>query len=222
MILAEKHLKIPSLEEDVRKLTIGDVVYLTGRMHTMRDMGHRRALDILNRGEKLPFSINEGCIWHCGPIARKENNEWKFLSAGPTSSSRFTELGAELIRRLKVRFTVGKGTMGKSTVDAMKDVGAVYLIATGGCAAVYAKKILNIDTVYWLDLGMPEATWVVNAKEFGPLVVGIDSKGNSLANNLIKEIQKNAPKIFDDLGIDYKRRYVWWPKKTVGSEEVYK
>ncbi|OPY92089.1 MAG: L(+)-tartrate dehydratase subunit beta [Syntrophaceae bacterium PtaU1.Bin231] len=219
--MREWNLSIPASESQVRALSVGDVVYLSGRMHTLRDMGHRRALEMLGRGEPLPFDLRGGCIWHCGPIVRREGEGWHFVSAGPTSSSRFGALGTELIRRLDVRFTVGKGNMGRAATEAMREKGSVYLVATGGCAAVYAKRVALVEEVHWLDLGVPEAIWVVQAERMGPLVVGVDARGRSLADDCQDKARARIREIFGRLGIDGGRRCVWWPKQTIGSESVH-
>jgi fumarate hydratase subunit beta len=217
-----QEIRLPTYEEVVRKLRVGDIVYVSGIVHTMRDMGHRRAVEMIKRGKELPFNLENGAIWHCGPIVRRVDNSWEVVAAGPTSSSRFTELGAELVRRQRVRLTIGKGTMGKSMVDALREVGGVYLIATGGCAALYAKQVVKVENVYWLDLGMPEATWVLRVERLGPLVVGIDSHGNSLEQIVLEKVRQNVSSIYSREKIDSSRSYVWWPKKIPGSTEACK
>jgi len=162
----------------------------------------------------------EGAIWHCGPIVKKENKEWKIMSAGPTSSSRFTELGAKIVRDHKVRLTIGKGNMDSPMINALKDIGGVYLLATGGCAALYAKNIVKVEAVHWLDLGMPEATWVLKVNQLGPLIVGIDSEGNSLAQIVRNKVRSRIKDIYKAENLDPKRTYVWWPKKVAGTKEV--
>lgn len=218
--MAEIRFQLPVSEKDVRKLNVGDIVYVSGIVHTMRDMGHRRAVNMLQKGEKLPFNLTNSAIWHCGPIARKVKDKWEIMAAGPTSSSRFNELGPELVRKLKVRLTIGKGTMGTAMINALKDVGGAYIVATGGCAVLYAKKIVNVENVHWLDLGMPEAIWVLKVDQLGPLVVSIDSKGNSLTQMTLKKIRTRIEDIFKEEKIDSTRSYVWWPKQTAGTKEA--
>ena len=87
---------------------------------------------------------------------------------------------AEVIENLRVRLVIGKGGMGEKTRDAMKRCGAVYGVFTGGAAVLAAKHIKRVVRVEWLDLGMPEAAWVFEVERFGPLVVGMDSHGRSL------------------------------------------
>lgn len=215
--MTEVNVHIPVSEKDARKLRIGDIVYVSGTVHTMRDMGHRRTVEMIKRGEKLPFDLKEGAIWHCGPIARKINDEWEVVAAGPTSSSRFTELGAILVEKLHVRLTIGKGVMGTPMINALKNVGGVYLFATGGCAALYAKKVVKVEDVHWLDLGMPEATWVLKVEKLGPLVVAIDSNGNTMENIVVSKVRSQVENIFEKEKIDPSRTYVWWPKKIPGA-----
>lgn len=114
-------------------------------------------IESIQRGETPPFDLTDGAIWHLGPIARKVDEKWQIVAAGPTSSSRFTELGARPVGMRHVRFTIGKGTMGPPMVNALRKIGSVYLIATGGCAVLYAQQIADVENVHWLDLGMPEA-----------------------------------------------------------------
>ena len=218
--MTETILNLPVSEKDVRKLKVGDHVYVTGIVNTMRDMGHRRVVEMTKKGEKLPFQLKDGAIWHCGPIVKKMDKEWKIMSAGPTSSSRFTELGARIVRDHHVRLTIGKGNMGIPMINALKDVGGVYLLATGGCAALYARNIKKVEAVHWLDLGMPEATWVLSVNRLGPLIVGIDSEGNSLAQIVRDKLRTRIKDIYKEENLDPERTYVWWPKKIAGTKEV--
>ena len=218
--MVEKKIHLPVSESDVRKLQVGDIVYVSGIVYTMRDMGHRRIVEMVQRGQNLPFNLKDGGIWHCGPITRKVDDDWKILSAGPTSSSRFTELGTRLVKDLNVRLVIGKGTMGTPMINALRDVGGVFLLATGGCAALYAKKVLNVENVHWLDLGMPEATWVLKVDQLGPLIVGIDSKGRALSQMVLDKVSTRIEDIYREENIDSSRTYVWWPKKIAGSMEL--
>lgn len=218
--MTEPEIKLPATESSVRRLDVGDIVRVTGLVHTMRDMGYRRMVETIQRGEPPSFDLTEGAIWHCGPIARNVDGRWQIVAAGPTSSSRFTELGARLVEMCKVRFTIGKGTMGPPMVSALSKVGGVYLVSTGGCAVLYAQQITNVENVHWLELGMPEATWVLKVEKLGPLVVGIDSKGNTLTSSVLKEAKTRIEQICRDEKIDPARNYVWWPKKVAGSERL--
>lgn len=216
----EVRLTTPVTEAQVRGLKVGGIVYLSGVVYTMRDMGHRRAAELLRRGEQLPFPLRGGAIWHCGPVVKRAGEEWVVAAAGPTSSSRFTELGATLLREGGARLFVGKGSMGQTVIDAMRENGAAFLMATGGCAALYSRMILRVREVYWLDLGMPEATWVLEVKNFGPLIVGIDSEGRSLQEEVRRSVRENLECIYRDYKIDPGYDYVWWPRGTIGTREA--
>lgn len=215
----EVKLTLPVTEEQVRELNCGDIVYLSGSIYTMRDMGHRRAVEMLKSGQKLPFDLASGAVWHCGPIVRpKDGDRWEVMSAGSTTSSRFTTLGSELIRMLNMRCTIGKGTMNQEAVDTMKKAGSVFLNTTGGCAALYAQQIEELAGVYWKDLGLPEATWVMKIKDMGPLIVGIDSHGNSLYRNISVGLRELLDEQFEKSGISREYRYSYLPKRVAGKD----
>jgi fumarate hydratase subunit beta len=107
----------------------------------------------------------------------------------------------EFIKDFKVRVVIGKGGMGKKTTDAMAKYGAVYGAFTGGAAVLAAKAIKNVKSVDWYDLGMPEAMWVFEVEEFGPLAVAIDSHGNNLFMDVQKSVEEKRQKIYEKLGI---------------------
>lgn len=213
----EFKIQLPAEERTIRELRVDDVVYLSGPLCTLRDMGHRRAVDALARGEELPFHLAGNGLWHCGPIARREDDPWRLVSAGPTTSSRFTTLGAELIRRLGIRVVVGKGTMGPAAVEAMKEAGCCFLNATGGCAVLYARQVEEVVAVHWLDLGEPEAAWMVVARDMGPLVVGIDSTGDDLFGRMRAEMAPRLAEVYRRAGIAPDERLTYLPKRVPGG-----
>jgi fumarate hydratase subunit beta len=214
----EYHFQAPITEAQVRQLNSGDIVYISGLVHTMRDMGHRRAVDMLARGEKLPFDLHNGVLWHCAPIVRKTpTGAWEAVSAGPTTSSRFTYLGSELIKKLPIRCTIGKGTMLTKAVETMRETGACFLNSTGGCAALYAEKIEEVAAVHWTDLGLPEATWVLRVKDLGPLIVGIDSKGNSIFDQVGQNMRTKLKSIYATSNLDPNRSLSYLPRRVVAS-----
>ena len=194
-------LRTPLSEEEVRNLAVNDTLYLTGTIVTARDAAHRRALDFQSEGKKLPINLEGLAVFHCGPIAKKEDNEWKIVAAGPTTSSRMELFEDEFIKNFKVRVVVGKGGMGKKTVDAMKRYGAVYGAFTGGAAVLAAKAIKQVKGVEWSDLGMPEAMWILEVEEFGPLTVAIDAHGNNLFETIQTKVDNEKQKIYKTLGL---------------------
>lgn len=199
--MAEHHLRTPISEADVRKLKAGDIIYVTGTMFTARDEAHLRALEYYKNGKKLPVDLGGLILYHCGPITRKIDKKWEVVAAGPTTSTRMESVEAEFMMNFDVRVVVGKGGMGLKTAEAMKKFGAIYCAFTGGTALLAARAIRNVERVEWLDLGMPEAIWVLNVATFGPLIVAIDACGNNLYNDVVKEIEENRKKIYRQISI---------------------
>ncbi len=193
--MAEYKLKTPLLDEDVRKLRVGDIVYLSGIIYTARDAAHRRIIEYLRENKPLPFNLSGGVIYHCGPVVAKKNNQWIVLAGGPTTSTRMELYEHEVIEKLGVKMVIGKGGMGKKTAEACAKHGAVYATFTGGAGVLAAQSIKRVLDVYWLDLGIPEAIWVFEVEDFGPLVVAIDSTGR----NLIEEVMEESIKRKNEL-----------------------
>jgi fumarate hydratase subunit beta len=170
-------------------------------MVTARDQAHRRALEYSKQGESLPVELEGLAVFHCGPIVKKKGDKWSVVAAGPTTSTRMDIFEDEIIKRFKVRVIIGKGGMGKRTTDAMEKYGAVYGAFTGGAAVLAAKAIREISSVEWLDLGTPEAMWIMKVEEFGPLAVAIDSHGNNLFADIQNRTEENRKSIYQKLGL---------------------
>jgi fumarate hydratase subunit beta len=194
-------LKTPISETDIRKLKVNDVLYITGTIVTARDQAHRRALEYFKQGTPLPINLEGLAVFHCGPVMSKQGDKWVAVAAGPTTSTRMDLFEDEFIKNFKVRVVIGKGGMGKRTTDAMEKYGAIYGAFTGGAAILAARAIKNVKSVEWYDLGMPEAMWVFETLEFGPLAVAIDSHGNNLFTDVQKTVEANKQKIYQKLGI---------------------
>jgi fumarate hydratase subunit beta len=184
----EHYLYTPIDKQEIMKLNTGDIVYLTGTVLTVRDEAHKRILEMAEYGRSLPFELNGSVIYHCGPLMKKGNREWEVIAAGPTTSSRMSDMTPKLLEKFNVRALIGKGGM-QNVSDSMKNR-CVYLTYTGGCAALAVESITKVSNVYWLDLGMPEAVWELEIKNFGPLIVGIDAKGNDLYSEITERARK--------------------------------
>lgn len=177
-----KKLTLPLNEEQVRELKAGDVVLLSGKLFTGRDRVHEFALK-----NDLPHDLKGSAIYHCGPIAIKDNEPldklgagWKFAAAGPTTSARLDNYEAEFIEKTGIRAVIGKGGMGERTAEAMRQHGCVYLHAIGGAAAFYADTVKKVDGVNFLEeFGVPEAMWEIEVEDF-LAVVSIDARGETL------------------------------------------
>jgi len=177
----------PASEEIIRNLRSGDKVSLSGRIVTARDAAHK--LMVEKRPDFIRLYLKDSFIYHCGPVvAKNPDGAWCFVSAGPTTSIREEPYEAEVIKEYQVRGIIGKGGMGDKTMDGLIKCGAVYLHAIGGAGALTARCVKRVNEVLMLEeLGSPEAFWVIEVENF-PLVVTMDSAGNSLH----KEIEKNS------------------------------
>ena len=178
----KKILTTPITYEQIKDLKTGDTVYLTGTLATCRDSGHKRVV----KDGVFPehFDFRGGAVYHAGPIVGKDKNGKQYtVSIGPTTSRRMEAVEADFIEKTGVRVIIGKGGMMDKTAEACKKSGAIHCAFPGGCAVVAAQSVEEITNVEWLDLGMPEALWILRVNEFGPLIVSIDTNGNNLFEN---------------------------------------
>jgi len=181
----EYHLKLPVDSVEIKNLHVGDIIYLTGKIFTARDEAHLMMLE--KDKNKLPFVPSEMALYHCGPLMKKTGNGWQVVSAGPTTSSRMEIFEDKFIEKYGINIIIGKGGMGKRTKKILKEHTGIYTAYTGGAGALAADKVKGVPAVYWLDeLGMPEAVWIFKVKEFGPLVVAIDTHGRSIYREIKK------------------------------------
>ncbi|MFW2367574.1 MAG: L(+)-tartrate dehydratase subunit beta [Desulforhopalus sp.] len=192
----KKVLQTPIKSEDVEQLTIGDIVFLDGYLITCRDMAHRRLIDM---GMQLPVDLDGMAILHAGPIVAKDGEGWKMISIGPTTSMRMEVHEKEFIKQTGVKLIIGKGGMGPETVAGCEEHKAVHAIFPGGCAVLAASRVEGIERVEWLDLGMPEALWVSKVKDFGPLIISIDTKGNNLFDKNKAEFNAKKGPIVEEI-----------------------
>lgn len=195
--MSEYRIQPPVSEEQARKLKVGDIVKIDGIVHVWRDRAYDHALMLQKQGETLPENLKGCAHWHCGPITRRVGENWVVISAGPTTSRRFDHLEPIAIRDWGVKLIIGKGLgMGREVAEALKSYGAVYLSAVGGAASYYGKKIKKVCNVHWLELGMPEALWVFEVEDFGPLEVTMDSYGRNLYHDIRKQVDRNLLKAY--------------------------
>jgi fumarate hydratase subunit beta len=192
-------LRTPISEEEIRKLRVNDVLYTSGTVVTARDQAHKRALEYFKKGKPLPVNLEGLAVFHCGPVVRRQGDGWVAVAAGPTTSARMEVFEGEFIRNFKPRLIIGKGGMGEKTTRAMAEYGAVYGAFTGGAAVLAAKAIKSVKAVVWLDLGMPDAMWVLEVDEFGPLLVTIDSRGHNLFRDIAEQAERNRQRVYRKL-----------------------
>lgn len=174
----KKVLKTPIQNDDLKGINVGDIIYLTGTIVTCRDVAHRR---LIEEKMSLPVDLNGLAIFHAGPIVKDHgNSNYEMISIGPTTSMRMEKFEKEFIEQTGVKLIVGKGGMGPNTEEGCKTHKALHLVYPAGNAVYAADKVEYIKEVHWTDLGMPESLWVCEVKEFGPLIVSIDTLGNNI------------------------------------------
>ncbi|SDE51441.1 Fe-S-containing hydro-lyase [Sporomusa acidovorans] len=167
-------LVTPLTEDKVRKLKAGDFVLITGTIYTARDAAHKRMVEALAAGEKLPADFTDQIIYYVGPTPAKPGRP--IGSAGPTTSGRMDAYAPRIMEE-GLRGMIGKGYRSPEVVEAMKKHGAVYFTATGGAAALIARTIKKYEIIAYEDLG-PEALARLTVEDF-PAIVVIDSEGRN-------------------------------------------
>lgn len=192
--MAKKILTTPIKAEDLADIHAGDVVYLTGYLTTCRDVAHRR---LIEEGRKLPVNLDGGAIIHAGPIIRALGDDhYELVNVGPTTSMRMEKFEEEFIKETGVKLIVGKGGMGEGTMRGCRNYKALHAVFPAGCAVVAATCVEKIEDANWKDLGMPETLWTCKVKEFGPLIVSIDTHGRNLfEENKVKFNEKKEAAI---------------------------
>jgi fumarate hydratase subunit beta len=185
-------LTLPLSDSVVRELKVGDSVLLSGILVTGRDAAHKWLTDRFIHPmetaspEEQRTLMAGGAIYHCGPVvAGLETKQYRFVAAGPTTSTREEPYQAEVMKLLSLKAVIGKGGMGAGTLKACGELPAVYLHAIGGAASLIAKTVQEVLGVYKLEFGVPEAMWVIRVADF-PAVVTMDSHGTSLHDGVRK------------------------------------
>ena len=187
-----REITIPISDEVIRSLHAGEPVELTGVMITGRDAVHKWMSetfikktreprgDDLQVYEEIKKYLNQGVLYHCGPVVSGlDTKQYKFVAAGPTTSTREEPYQADVMKHFNIKGVIGKGGMGAKTLKGCEETPGVYLHAIGGAASYIAQSVKKVLGVYKLEFGTPEALWVIEVKDF-PVVVTMDAHGNSL------------------------------------------
>ncbi|HEX78157.1 MAG TPA: fumarate hydratase [Dehalococcoidia bacterium] len=197
--MATKRLTIPLSQEDVRGLKVGDIVYLDGLIYTARSLFQ---LQVVEQDILPPIDFSRlNVMVHIGPVMKKVGDSWMPVSMAPTSSIRFEKLGPTIIKKLGVRAFIGKTTMGEKTMQAMKEYGCVHLSVVGVMGNIFAKQVKRVVEVHNLELGIPEATWVMEVENAGPFIVDIDTHGNNLFHQVNAEVEKRFDQVYEKYGL---------------------
>lgn len=178
----EKYIQAPLTKADIESLQAGDYVYITGTIFVARDAAHKRMFEAVEKKEVLPMEMRNQIIYYMGPSPAREGRP--IGSAGPTTSSRMDKYAPTFLD-MGLKGMIGKGKRSQEVIDAIIRNKAVYFAAVGGAGALLSKKILKSEVIAYDDLGA-EAIRKLEVEYF-PAVVVIDSKGN----NLYEEVLKN-------------------------------
>jgi len=191
-------LNLPTTEEEIRKLKVGDEVLLSGIIVTARDVAHKYMID--ERPDDIRDMLKGSVIYHCGPVMQQfDDGHWEVVAAGPTTSIREEIYQADVIDTYEVRGVIGKGGMGPKTLAGLKATGAVYFHAIGGASQVLAAAVKKVPGVHKLkEFGVPEAFWQFEVVDF-PVVVTMDSHGGSLHDALDETSGAKFKEIVDSL-----------------------
>ena len=197
------HLTTPISAEQILQLHVGDAVQISGIATTARDAAHKYMVKTLIEAStplppddqqmyaRLSEILQGGVIYHCGPIVEHIGSQWRFVSAGPTTSIREEIYQDKVIAAFGVRVVIGKGGMGPRTLAACRQYQAVYLHGIGGAGVYNAAAVAEvIDRFKAEEFGLPEAFWKIRLDRFQGIVT-MDAHGNSLHADLAKEVDRN-------------------------------
>ena len=173
--MAQVKINTPLTREAVRNLKAGDSCLISGVIYTARDAAHKRLCELVAQGKELPMDVKDAIIYFVGPTPARPGQA--IGSAGPTTSYRMDAYSPILIEQ-GLTGMIGKGKRGAEVIDAMKEHGAVYFGAIGGCGALLSKCIKKAEIVAYEDLGA-EAVRRLEVEDF-PAIVIIDAEGNNL------------------------------------------
>ncbi len=203
-----REITIPISDEVIRSLHAGDPVQLSGVMVTGRDAVHKWMSETFIKKTRQPQGddlqvyeaikryLDHGVLYHCGPVVSGlDTKEYKFVAAGPTTSTREEPYQADVMRHFNIKGVIGKGGMSAKTLQGCVETPGVYFHAIGGAAAFLAQTVQKVLGVYKLEeFGVPEAMWVIEVKNF-PVVVTMDAHGVSKHSTL----DESSKKVLEEL-----------------------
>lgn len=170
-----KKINTPLQDEQLKNLKKGEGVLLNGTIYTVRDQAHKRLVEAIEKGKKLPFDLKNQIIYYCGPTRTPKGKV--IGSCGPTTSSRMDGWALPLLKA-GLKGMIGKGSRSQEVINAIKKYKAVYFLAYSGCGALLSRCVSKKRLVAYAGLG-PEAIYELEIKDF-PLIVAVDAKGRSI------------------------------------------
>jgi L(+)-tartrate dehydratase beta subunit len=194
---------MPCTEADIRKLRIGDTVTLQDTLFGIRDATQ---IHMFDHGRRTRFDLSGHAVIHTAPNVRKvdkrgtNDSGYEAICVGTTTSDRMERFTRPLMEREGVRIVIGKGGLREGSLDAFRDLGGVYLAIIGGTAALETTWIEAIEDVDLDDLN-PESLWRFRIRDFGPLLVAMDSHGGSLYAAVQKSVEDRRAAALAKLGV---------------------
>jgi fumarate hydratase subunit beta len=202
-MIETRRITLPVSEETIRSLNAGDFVELDGEIVLTAGLPtHQRIIEYVNAGKPLPIDITAGTLFHLGSYSRDTSGAFEVLYINPTTSTRFNAVMPTIIRRFGLRMVGGKGGLDRFCADVMKEVGCVYLSFLGGGSPLLSDAVKEVKAVAWDDFVSHYRLVKLRVERLGPLVVGIDAKGNSTFDQLSERAQARLPDILHGLDED--------------------
>jgi L(+)-tartrate dehydratase beta subunit len=198
------YLPTPVSEADIRRLKINDTVTLQNTLFGIRDATQ---IHMFDHDRKTKFDLTGHAVIHTAPNVRKVVISSEFpagyepICIGTTTSDRMERFTRPLMTQNGVRMIVGKGGMREGSLEAFAELGGVYLAIIGGTAALETTWIEQIEDVDMDDLN-PESLWRFKIRDFGPLLVAMDSHGGSIYQEVKSDVARNKVDVLKSLGIE--------------------
>jgi L(+)-tartrate dehydratase beta subunit len=200
--MSDFELTLPVSEAQIRQLKVGDHVTLQGTLFGIRDA---TLIHMFDHGRSTRFDLHGHAVIHTAPNVKKVEPSDEYpagyapICIGTTTSARMERFTRPLMEKTGVRIIIGKGGMMQDSLRAFQDLGGVYLAIIGGTAALETTWIEKIEDVDMDDLN-PESLWKFKIKDFGPLLVAMDSHGGSLYTSVQDNAAKRRAAVLEKLG----------------------
>lgn len=201
--MAHYDFNMPVTEEQIRRLRVNDTVSLNGTLYGIRDATQ---IHMFDRGRKTRFDMRGHAVIHTAPNVKwvgeteAAPSGYEPICIGTTTSARMERFTRPLMEQYGVRIIIGKGGLFEASAQAFKDIGGAYLAIIGGTAALETTWIEQIEEVDLDDLN-PESLWKFRVRNFGPLLVAMDSHGGSLYTAVNKSARDKRAAALDALGV---------------------
>jgi L(+)-tartrate dehydratase beta subunit len=195
--MASYTLQTPLDEKTMRSLNVGDEVIINGHIFGLRD---KTLIYIFDQHNEPPVDMAGFPVLHTAPSLKKVGDKWEKIVIGTTTSTRMDRFTPGLLEKYGVRAIIGKSGQYKQSLDAMGRFGACYLAIVGGAASLETTQIEEVEDVIWEHLH-PEAIYKLRVRDFGPLIVAMDSHGKNLYDDVRAKVQKKLPAIYKKCGI---------------------